>query len=172
MKHIFLTGDIQIGKSTVIQKALSMMPIEYGGFHTCFGGDRHSPERCLYIGRAGSPFFFDEAHVVAQLSNIAPPKVFPERFDNFGEQYIREAAERSSLMIMDECGNLENHALRFQHAVLDALDGKIPVLGVVKLSATGWVDKIRSHPQVEIITVDKQNRDDLPLYLQGIWSVT
>jgi nucleoside-triphosphatase len=172
MKHIFLTGEIQVGKSTVIQKTLSMMTIKYGGFRTFFGDDRSSPERCLYIGKAGNPFSFDDAHAVARFSGNSPPKVFPERFDDFGEAYIREAAGRSGLIIMDECGNLENHALRFQRAVLDALDDSMPILGVVKLSASGWVDKIRNHPQVELITVDKQNRDNLPLYLQGIWDAT
>jgi nucleoside-triphosphatase len=45
MKHIFLTGEIQIGKSTVIKKTLTLLKLEYGGFCTYFGSDRPSPCR-------------------------------------------------------------------------------------------------------------------------------
>ena len=55
MTHIFLTGDIRIGKSTVIRKALLLLkPPDYagkpffGGFRTYFGPDRTDPDRFLY----------------------------------------------------------------------------------------------------------------------------
>ena len=63
---------------------------------------------------------------------------------------------------MDECGFLERDALQFQREILSALDGGTPILGVIKLANIAWTKQIRNHPNVKIITVDRENRDDLP----------
>lgn len=167
MKHIFLTGDIQIGKSTILQKVLSSASFKYGGFRTFFGSDRSSPERCLYIAQAGLPPAAGETQVIARFSGTAPPVAYPEQFNIYGAHYIQEALNNAHLILMDELGNFENGAVPFQTAVLRALEGKLPVLGTVKQSAVGWLDKIRSHPNVELITVHKDNRDELPEYIHN-----
>lgn len=162
MKHIFLTGEIQIGKSTVLRKALSLVDARVGGFRTYFGSDRADPFHSLYIGRAGGTLSFAEENVIARFSPTEMPRVFPERFDTLGPLYIREAADNAALILMDECGSLEAQAYQFQAAVLAALSGAKPVLGVVKLASVGWVDQIRFHPNVELISVNIGNRDALP----------
>ncbi len=170
MKHIFLTGQIQIGKSTAIQKTMQLLNLQYGGFRTYFSDDRGDPNQSLYIGDAAQPYMFDEEHVVARISSASPPQILSERFDTLGVRYIEEAMQNAPLIIMDECGSLENQALQFQRAVLGAIDGNTPSLGVLKHSATGWVDKIRRHPDVVIITVDEHNRNALPRFLAQVLS--
>lgn len=163
MKHIFLTGEIQIGKSTVIQKTLAHLNVNYGGFHTYFSQDRAAADRRLYIHRAGENPLYDEEHRIAQFRpGKCPPRVFPERFNTLGTQYVLDAADGGGLIVMDELGELERDAGRFQAAVLAALEGGIPVLGVIKLSAGGWVDRLREHPSVDLVTVNVENRDALP----------
>ena len=166
MTHVFLAGEIQIGKSTVIQNTVQLLNLKYGGFRTYFGADRGDPNRRLYINRASRPMTFDDSRVVARFSPVSPPSVFSKRFDTLGAKYIAEAGITARLIIMDELGNMENSALRFQSAVLDALDGEVPILGVVKLSAAGWVEDVRNHPKVALVTVDMHNRDELPLLLR------
>ncbi len=162
MNHIFLTGEIQIGKSTVIRKTLARLKLKYGGFCTFFGPDRASPNHKLYISEASLPHYYEDENAIAFLRHNYRPEVYSERFDRLGSTYIKEARENAQIIIMDECGNLENKATVFQNEILRALDGDIPILGMVKLSAAGWVDNIRSHPKVTIITVDICNRDSLP----------
>ena len=168
MKHIFLTGEIQVGKSTVIQNTLSLLTIKYGGFCTFFGNDRYEPEHCLYINEASGSRSISRENAVAYFSASGAPQPLPERFDALGTKYLAEAAANAKLIIMDECGNLERDAILFQDEILHILDGNTPVLGVLKLSASGWADKIRFHPSVNLITVDKANRDELPLVLYKI----
>ena len=166
--HVFLTGEIQIGKSTVLQKSLSLLRLPFGGFCTYFGPDRYAPEHGLYIGDAAWPKVFLADNVVACFREGVPPEVHAERFDTLGSRYISAASAHEKIIVMDECGRLERGALRFQRHVLDALDGNVPILGVVKLSASGWADGIRSHPKVKLIIVDKQNRDRLPVALSDL----
>jgi nucleoside-triphosphatase len=169
MTHIFLTGEIQIGKSTVINKTLSLLssadngekPL-YGGFRTYFGPDRSSPDRCLYINEASEPLSYDGRHIIARFQRYLPPEVLSHRFDTLGSSYVIAARRKAKLIIMDECGSLEAEALRFQETIFKTLNGNIPVFGVIKMSATGWVEILRSHPKIMLITVDESNRDVLP----------
>ena len=53
----------------------------------------------------------------------------------------------------------------FRARVLELLDGDTPILGVMRQGAMGWLEDIRNHPKVQLITVTEQNRNDLPLQL-------
>lgn len=172
MTHIFLTGDIRIGKSTVIRKALLLLkpPDDagqtlFGGFRTYFGSDRTDPDRFLYMNGASSPPVYDEQHAVARFIKGRAPEAFPGRFDAMGVKLLYEARKNARVIVMDECGGLEREARAFQNAVLGTLEGGIPVLGVVKAGLTGWTDEIRRHPKVRLLTVDRDNRDMLPLLI-------
>ena len=129
--HIFLTGEIQVGKSTVIAKTLSLLKITPGGFKTYFGPDRELPERLLYMNSGSEPKIFREENVVARFFRDQPPRILTEKFNTYGAELIRSARADSSLILMDECGSLEHDALVFQKEVIDALEGNIPILGVV-----------------------------------------
>ncbi len=159
--HIFLTGEIQVGKSTVIMRTLSRLEIIPGGFKTYFGSDRRSPDRRLYMNPAAETKSFNRANSVACFYADRPPQAFSDVFDTYGVTLI-QGATSNKLIMMDECGSLESDALLFQKEVIAALEGSIPILGVVKLNSQGWTDRIRTHPRVRLITVTKFNRDGLP----------
>lgn len=159
--HVFLTGDIRIGKSTVIQKVITALRCPIGGFETYFMADRNRIDSRLYMGRAGDPHVAETKREVARFcqgSSLA----YPDRFDAIGCALLKEAKRSASLLIMDECGRLEKDALLFQQAVLQALDDALPVLGVVRQNAAGFPTLVSSHPGVQLIHVTEANRDQLP----------
>ncbi|MBR4869427.1 MAG: hypothetical protein IKU12_01455, partial [Oscillospiraceae bacterium] len=49
----------------------------------------------------------------------------------------------------------------FQAAVLSALEGPLPVLGVIKPRSTPFLDAVRSHPKVRVLEVTPETRDAL-----------
>ena len=163
--HIFLTGEIQVGKSTVITKTLSLLKITPGGFKTYYGPDRELPNKLLYMNSAPEPKSFREENAIVRFFEGNPPQTLTKKFDNYGVELIRSARISSNLILMDECGSLEWKALAFQKEVLDTLAGNTPVFGVIKLASKGWVDRVRNHPQVKLIIVTKENRDALPKIL-------
>lgn len=160
--HIFLTGEIQVGKSTVLAKTLKLLNIRYGGFKTYFGADRGAEERCLYLNAIAEPDNYELTSTVVQFRKDAGPLVLTEKFNSTGVELIKSACNHSNLIVMDECGNFEREALAFQSEIIKTLDQNKPVLGVLKLDSSGWTDLIRNHPKVKLITVARQNRDALP----------
>lgn len=160
--HIFLTGAIQVGKSTVIDKTLALLKVTPGGFKTYFGPDRKSPDRLLYMNPAAEPKTFERENAVVVFAAGRPPQALTAVWNTYGVQLLRTARASSALIVMDECGSLESDALLFQQEVLETLESSTPVLGVVKQDSRGWTDRIRSHPRVKLITVTQENRDALP----------
>ena len=161
-KHIFLTGDVQAGKSTVVEKVLAQLNVAIGGFRSGSGPERHQEGRWLYLWDAAGDPSYDEAHQVAYIT-AQERRTLPARFDELGCAALRRAKESGAgLILMDECGFLERDAHEFQSEILQTLDGDIPVFGVVRLRSNGWTDSIRNHPNVTLITVTKENRDSLP----------
>ena len=159
--HIFLTGDVQCGKSTVIRRALEMIDRPVYGFRTLFT-NRKDDHKALYMLPASYQGEPQQMHIVTQF-DCGRPHVLTERFDALGSSLLKEAQTHpEGLILMDECSRFERDALLFQQEILRCLDGDIPVLGVVRLTAEGWVDQIRNHPKVRLITVTLENRDTLP----------
>lgn len=166
--HFFLTGEVGIGKSTVLNKTLSKLQVGYGGFKTYFGADRASPDKKLYIGEAARPPECSELNTAAHFSSGKPVKPVLDAFNVLGAGFIKRAREHAQVIVMDECGGIEKDAEAFKKEILDTLDGDKPVLGVLKLRAGGWTEKIKNHPKVNIITVNEANRDGLPELLHGL----
>lgn len=160
--NIFLTGDIQVGKTTVIQNTITLLNKNYGGFKTYFGPDRNLPNRLLYMNSADEPHIFSEEHGIVRFSEVSKPQLIGDRFNLYGVELIRQARDNKELIVMDECGGFERNSFVFQKEIFDTLDGSIPILGVIKLDSTGWVDYIKNHPNVKLITVTNENRDELP----------
>ena len=160
--HIFLSGASGVGKSTVIAKVLSRMDVTAGGFCSGYGPDRGEPNRLLYLWDAGNnPVFADDCAVACVTAHR--PHVMQGRFDSLGCAALRRARETGAeLIVMDECGRLEREELRFRAEVLACLDAATPVLGVVGRGEGEWPGAIRNHPNVTVLEVTQDNRDDLP----------
>lgn len=159
--HVFLTGDIQCGKSYAIGCALSRLQRPVFGFKTLFT-DRYNDNKALYMLPADNTAAPSPAQAVAQFVD-GRPRPLTERFNEIGTELLKEAQlHPEGIILMDECSRFERDALVFQQEILRCLDGDIPVLGVVRLTAEGWVDQIRNHPKVKLITVTLDNRDSIP----------
>lgn len=161
IRHIFLTGEKQVGKSTLWRKALEQAAISPAGFQTleylingCFRGYRlHS------LGK-----------VPPQFGNDVPVSVFlrrkvhlavPGSFDLFGTELLRLALEDGGFVLMDELGIFEQDSPLFRQAVVDCLDGDCHVLGVIQKADDPFLEKLLNRPDVMVFTVTPENRDDL-----------
>lgn len=152
--HYFLTGEIKVGKSTIIHRFLNATNDSVCGFKTLWIDTGVSNRRALYLTayRSGET----DGVIVARRTEHGM-NIYPERFDEMAALLTPTAGAR--LMIMDELGFMESGAPVFQRAVLACLDKDIPILGVIKPGKTEFLDKVRAHPKVQTIPVAPDNRD-------------
>ena len=155
-KHIFLTGDIQIGKSTAITKAVDMLGITPAGFRT--KGTNYTADGSSDVILYPAEKTLETGHRAAHRSKTGIT-VFPEIFNTFGPIFLKRPAE---LILMDELGYMESSAAEFRKAVFETLDGETPVLGAIRNKSTPFLDAVRNRDDIILITVTEQNRDFIP----------
>ena len=160
MKHIFLTGPKQVGKSTVIQKVITMLvddglsPLSVHGFMTFWDSKDASGLYIADAGRKGEPRLLG----IRRDNGI---ELVPRAFDDHGAQLLTDAPG-ARIILMDELGFLEGESLHFQEAVFACLDGDVPILGVLREGDVPWHAPIKTHPGVSVYLVSQANRDALP----------
>lgn len=150
MKHILLTGEVQVGKSTALRKFLKKYGYTADGYRT-YWKDRST----LYI----APFGREEGVCVVATED-GTRKVVAEGFE-YGASLI-EGSGNEQLIVFDELGRFEQCSQRFMDAVFSKLNGEKTVLGVIKKENNQFLDKIRENPNVVIVEVTESNRDEIP----------
>lgn len=160
--NLLLTGKPGVGKTTVIQKVLTRLDREAGGFTT------------QEIRRAGTRVGFSiravdsgQEGVLAHIDISSPHRVGKYAvnvgdMERIGVAALIRAIRSGSLIVMDEIGRMENFCVSFQQAVLQALDAPQDVLGTLQMRSTPFLNDIRERPDVTIRLVTSQNRDGLP----------
>lgn len=169
---ILLTGEVQVGKSTIIRKVTERHPDwKIGGFVTVKApkgaqipqnwpeGQEFLPD-AVYICRAGKPLFSSEFGVVGDCGEFGFPKGFPEVFDRVGKR-LAEDTSGCHLILMDELGFMENEAELFQEAVIETLKSGVPVLGVVKKKSSPFSRPRKGSCRSADHRGDGRNRDSL-----------
>lgn len=166
IKHIFLTGEKQVGKSTVIRRVLEELKLQPAGLWTVpycengkfagykiegrkTDGEKTDGKKCGGENRI--------SHVMEDGS------VFPvvPAFETTGVKILKEAMTDTSLVVMDELGRFETKAWKFRETVIECLNRNIHVIGVVQDTKTDFLDSIREREDVWMIRVTKENREEV-----------
>ena len=179
--HIFLSGEIQIGKTTALNRALDEIqrkirtsgtwghwPLKIGGFRTfTVPGTRPGLWDIHMLSPRQTAADCCRENRVAQKDLSRPgPLAFSQAFDRVGGGLLARSSG-CDVILMDELGFLESRAYGFQKAVLEALEGETPVLGVIKPRRSPFLDLVRSHPKVAVWMVGQENRRQLSTLMAG-----
>jgi nucleoside-triphosphatase THEP1 len=163
VRHVFLTGQKQCGKTTLLKKALARYPGTVGGFFTrrtnAFLKDRYSVHLFL-PGEDAAPGRDNLLFVCGSADGKTA-----ERFDRLGCEALSRSAGKD-LIVMDELGPHEAEAALFRAAVLKRLDGDIPILGVLQSPAEAFWPEVAAHPRATLLEVTEANRNDERLLRQ------
>lgn len=171
MRHLFLTGEKQVGKSTLIRNFLTGESIEAAGFVTLpfevFG------ERKGYVMhslRQMHPFENDSPVVIrtGERSHMAVVPVF----ETIGVKIIEESLSAPcSLVIMDELGKAEREAKDFRDAVTRCLNGAKPILGVLQKGDYPFYHEIAGRKDVQLLYITAENRAEAGSLIRD-WAIS
>lgn len=146
-----------MGKSTLINGYLAGFSGKVGGFRTIRCEDPCGGKNSVYLVPLG------DQPGVNNLLFHCPPAEKTEvwaRFNELGCRALKSSAG-CELLVMDELGPTEEGAEQFQQAVMQALDGDIPVIGVIQKADSAFLETVKKHPQVDVVEVTLDNRDQL-----------
>ncbi|MHC1748385.1 MAG: nucleoside-triphosphatase [Cellulosilyticaceae bacterium] len=157
MKHIFVTGERGVGKSTLIQTVLNYLNLNPSGFFTVKGKDDNGVY--LYEAQNQNPIF-NAKNRIGMRQPERGFEAFPKVFDTLGVDILNKS-QQGDIIVMDELGVMENNAALFCQTVLNLLEDEKPILGVIKLSDTAFLESIKNHPNTTVFVVTASNRESV-----------
>lgn len=158
MSNIFLTGDKQVGKSTIINRILAEYNGRVTGFKTLLETD---PHRRFYLHSLNPNIISAEKAYISKKTEQGYSKANVEAFDGFGVEILNDCLiNPPDLIVLDELGLFESDAIHFQELVHQCLDARTPVLGVLKAKSSPFLDSIRYRNDVTIYSITLENREE------------
>lgn len=151
--HVIVTGMVQVGKSTAIDKFLKSAGLEADGFRTFW---EYGDYRILRMKSLA-----DGSSTVIATEETGRLRPVPEAFDAFGKELVERSGTRD-ITVLDELGRLELRSPEFCSAVLKRMKDPRPVIAVVKPEHNEFLDAVRAVENTAVIRVDVENRDSVP----------
>ncbi|MCR2043675.1 nucleoside-triphosphatase [Anaerosalibacter massiliensis] len=155
MNNLFLTGEIKVGKSTVLKKVLKKINIPVGGYMT-------EKTICNDITTHTVKSLYDniEKYIIAKINNKNfSRKIFMESFSTGIPSILDKSLENRDIIVLDELGFMENDINIFTSKIYRLLDSDKIVLGVLKKYDCEFLNNIKARDDVIIIEITEENRD-------------
>ena len=160
-RHLFLTGDKQVGKSTLLRRLIEARHLDCSGFETqafFLNGERRG---FTLHGRVDMPPYRNDCICCARIEEKRAVPVLPVFEENGVLILKRSLASPALFLLMDELGRLEREASGFIAQVEACLDADKRVLGVLQKCNSAHVARIAQRADVTVLTVTPENRDEL-----------
>lgn len=158
VKHLFLTGRKQVGKSAALRALLDGRDARIGGFRTQRVMAEEGPD--IYILPPTGELEYKKENILFRRRQ-GKTIMEADAFDRLGE-FLLKSLPGADLVLMDELGPNEVRAFGFQRAVEQALDGDAPVYGILQMADSEFLSRIAAREDVCVVTVTEENRDELP----------
>lgn len=170
-KHIFITGERGVGKSTLVRRLIEHTDLPLYGFMTKMDPPDAEGYHEIYMYPAALPIanrVRGKENLIGRCDRVHH-HIHPEVFAALGVELIK-AAKPDGILIMDELGFMEAGVPAFREAVFEALRGDIPVLAVVKARYdVSFLNTVRTAEKGTLYTVTAENREKLFEELKNIY---
>jgi nucleoside-triphosphatase len=158
-RKVLLTGRPGSGKTTLIKRVVDELALPAGGFYT--EEIREGGERVGFkiITLDGEEAVF--AHVDFKTrERVGRYGLNLSALEAVSVKAIREAV-RTQLVVIDEIGPMEIRSAIFRDAVNEVLQSGAPLLATITARSFPFTDAIKTRPDVTMIEVRPNNRDQL-----------
>jgi len=167
-RHLFLTGERGVGKSTLLRRLIEARRLDCAGFetrHIEIDGLRRAH---VLHGLVDLPEFENDCICCVRAGEKRSVPVLPV-FEENGTLILKKSlSSPAPFILMDELGRLERDAQGFIAQVNACLDSRKRVLGVLQRCSAAHVQAITAREDVTVLTVTPENRDELLEHLLSL----
>ena len=159
-KNLLITGRPGVGKTTLVMKAIEVSGLNARGFYTReirIGGERKGFKVKTFSGRDCTL-----GHVEYKgKERVGKYGVDVGSFEGVALPEVAAALKGCQIIVIDEIGKMELFSQKFRDLVIMALDSPYPLLGVIKESGNGFIQKIKAREDVRLFHLTMDNRESL-----------
>ena len=160
MEKILLHGRRRSGRSSMIRALLRDVEVPVYGYETITIGTRPDGYHEIYLYPYGQKQHEKHAENHVGDCNTRERVIYNQVFDTLGTSCL--TGKKDGILVMDEIGFMESEAKAFCQAVLNSLDGPLPVLAAVRAGIeTPFLRQITGHPNVRCIEMDPARFDEI-----------
>lgn len=87
-------------------------------------------------------------------------------FERVGVPSVRHALERGHVAVVDEIGRMQLFSKVFRRTIFEAIRSHHLMLGTIMQGRNPYADRIKSHPNVEVLSLTETNRKEVLQYLR------
>jgi nucleoside-triphosphatase THEP1 len=157
MKQVqLLTGRPGTGKTSLIKQVAAQMKGRAGGFYTEEIRTRGTREGFRLVTLDGEEVILAHVNIHSQY-RVGKYGVDIDGLERIGVPALHKAARYCDLVVIDEIGKMELFSANFREAVARVIDSGKRVLGTIMLNSNPWADAIKRQPQVNLLTVSRDN---------------
>jgi nucleoside-triphosphatase len=168
MLKMLLIGKPKSGKTSLVRKVLnSLKKTTYGGFFS-----EEIKEKQLRVGFKIVSTDGEE-RIMADTIHKSPYRISKYNvnlveFERVALKALTDAEKEKDLIIIDEIGKMELFSQKFTTLVEEIfIRGHKKVLATIPVSNIPFINKLRALPDIEVIEVTPENRDQLVEKLIG-----
>lgn len=160
-KNILLTGKPKTGKTFIIKKLIKDLN-NAGGFYTeaIYENNKRTGFKIVTLDKQEATLAHQDLTTGYKVSKY---NVDIKNLENIGVNSILKTLKEKNkdIIIIDEIGKMEVLSLKFQDAVLKALDSQKRVVGVITEANLPFIREIKRRNDIEIVEATIDNRDRL-----------
>ena len=160
-KNILLTGKPKVGKTVIIKKLIEGLK-NAGGFYTeaIYENNKRTGFKVISLDKKEATLAHQDLSTGYKVSKY---NVDMNSLEDIGVNSILKTLKdkNKDIIIIDEIGKMEVLSLKFQDAVIKALDSPKQVIGVITEANLPFIREVKSRNDIEIIDTTIDNRDGL-----------
>lgn len=176
---VLLTGKPGAGKTTAILKFLEITKRKAAGFYTEAIKDENNARVGFSLVTldgtrrelAHKQKFLDSPFVIQGKSG-GQFYVNGETISSFIVPTLQKALDEKVLIVVDEIGKIQAINPDFLQLVDQIMASDHDLLGTIVYDPKPWADKYKADPDVLLVEVNAENRDELPFMLDTLFANT
>jgi nucleoside-triphosphatase THEP1 len=161
-----VTGAPGVGKTTLIRQVISTMRMRAGGFYTEDLRTSGAREGFRIVTLDGDMALLAAAGHPGPIQ-VSKYGVALDELNRVGVAALRRAMDRGYVLVADEVGRMQLFSRDFRQVILEAVKEGHPLLGTVMLGRNPYADRIKSHRNVEVLTLTPDNRQEILDFLRS-----
>ena len=160
-KNILIDGLPRVGKTTAVQRVLSMVKVRCGGFF-CQAVSKAFYTNFRLVSVQGPNRSLSSQELIRRFDIPGVVGFNLEDLENFGNPSLLHALNTCDVVVIDQLGTLEVSSDKFRAVVDRVLDSSKVVLATLTSSNVPYLEAIRRRPDVDIYPITRSNRALLP----------